>query len=185
MIVMFFYFRYKISKQISGEEAGNAIREELENLVRDINRITMRNSTIIETKITELREAVKEGEKCIVSLGKMTREKEDNDNLYKEMKIASIKQRAQKRVEKDAALHQELPLDFSGSKKESNFELNNKRVKEVEITEKEPLVSSQGVNINQEIIDLHKKGLSLGDIAKRIAKPKGEVEMIIELYSNK
>lgn len=188
LLVMFLYFRHKINKQLSGEEAANAIRDELEKLVRDINRITMRNSTIIETKISDLREAVKDGEKCIVSLGEKTREKQDNDNLYKEMKMASIKQRvhqSRKSVQEDYFVKSETPSEFD-TKGNSDFNRKDLQISEMEervIPKIKQPSKSTVVNVNEEIVKLHRKGLSLGEIAKQVSKPPGEVEMIIELYS--
>jgi len=79
-LLMFFYLRWYIKKRITASALEE--REEVEQLIVDINSVTDRNLQLIEDSITKLKKILEDAEKQIQEYKDVIEIKPSRENLY-------------------------------------------------------------------------------------------------------
>ncbi|MCL2184267.1 MAG: helix-turn-helix domain-containing protein [Treponema sp.] len=90
-IVMFFYLKWYIKKRTSGSELMNGTgfddkyKEEIFRFISDIDRITDRDSQVIEERIRKLNSIIEEADKRIAVYVKELEKSKNSETLYKSL----------------------------------------------------------------------------------------------------
>ncbi len=96
---VFFFFKRRIDKSLRTEEVVRTIREEIEQLIVELNRTTDRNVAIIEERINELKKVTASADKQIKLLNKEVRNKEKERETYLHIKPSPAAAQREARTE--------------------------------------------------------------------------------------
>jgi hypothetical protein len=87
---MYLYFKSRIDKRVEAERLLDKLRDDAERIVReliqDLNRITDRNITLVESKVEELRKILDTADKRILLMKKEVKKEEAADRVYADLK---------------------------------------------------------------------------------------------------
>ena len=83
---IFFFFKRRIDKSLRTEEVVRTIREEIEQLIIELNQTTDRNIAIIEERINELKKVTASADKQIKVLSREVQRKTKESETYLHMK---------------------------------------------------------------------------------------------------
>lgn len=108
---IFFFFKRRIDKSLRTEEVVTTIREEIEQMIVELNQTTNRNVDIIEERINQLKQVIASADKQIKVLNKEIRSKAQESETYLNLKPSPAA--AQKRREETEK------RDMTGDKKDS------------------------------------------------------------------
>ena len=116
LIGIYLYFKRRIDKTLRSNEVVAAVREEVEQLVIELNQTTHRNVEIIEERINQLKAITARADKQIKLLTKEIEKKEKETDTY-----SSIKQK------------KFVPANRSGTDKPEVSEQKYRRVRVLEM----------------------------------------------------
>lgn len=129
------------------------IRDDAEEIVREINQVTDRNIAILEELISRIDNKVKEADKRISLLDKKTENERREAVTYTHLRGASREQ--------------EL-FDFDRARARPSGEGENP-------------VQTESRSVRLEVLDLHKRGFSPQVIARKTGATLGEIDLMIKL----
>lgn len=130
------------------------IRDDAEEIVREINQVTDRNIAVIEHRIGELKGKIVEADKRISLLQKHAEKESREQQTYTQLK-------------------ESRPVLPS-----VQFDKLRKKVPESESTIQE---SSGGQSLRERVLDLQRKGFSQQVIAQKTGVSVGEIDLMISL----
>lgn len=162
-LVFFFYFRYRFNKSFNSRVILDEIREEMEDMLRQLNEASERNIMIIEGRIEDLKALIQEADKRISLLKK---EEQRGDNMQKAYSGLSKKR--------------EISLSLSGraeDKQQKELFLSDQKTKKN--TNESPAQAKSAVR--NKVLELYQQGETAREIAARLGMSLAEVELIISL----
>ncbi len=113
---VFFFFKRRIDKSLRTEEVVRTIREEIEQLIVELNQTTNRNVAIIEERINELKKVTASADKQIKILNKEVRNKEKESETYLHIKPSPAAPKREEQAEaKVGTREQVLSMFHRGS----------------------------------------------------------------------
>ncbi|RKX74427.1 MAG: hypothetical protein DRP87_16890 [Spirochaetes bacterium] len=142
LFIIFLFFKNKIDKNLHSSEMLNKIREEINQIIIELNQTTNRNIALVEERLRKLTETIQKADKCITLLNRERDKYETAGDIYRNIKV-------KKTVP-------ERKIDEEGKK-----------------------------SLNDEVMNLYRKGISAQVIATKLNKTMGEIELIISLNERK
>ncbi len=91
LVGIFFFFKKRIDKSLRTDAVVNTIREEVEQLIIELNQTTNRNVAIIEERINQLKEVIALADKQIKVLNREIRKSAKETDTYAHMKPNPVK----------------------------------------------------------------------------------------------
>ncbi len=190
MVAGFFYLKVQVDKVLSGEEWINRIKDEMDDLVLEINRTTEQNVTLLEEQIRRVKTLLDKADKKVLLLQEVL---EKASAVQQELTIRkpSIETRKtythlkknQPKASADFQVFTPRPSSAPPSERAELFDYDepgeppnkgetpNKKEKE------------QNLLPNSHVMDLYGRGFAPGTIAQKLGISISEVELIINLVT--
>lgn len=153
-IVLWIIFFVKFKNLFSTEDVIRKTRDQISLLMTEVNRNTLDNINLIDSKIEELNQAV--------------------ENVKKK-KIPDTKNYAEKIIEKDTAFEIKINDKPASAKKTKKVKED---VPEIYIS-KNPI--KKNVSVKERVVELFKLGYAVDKIAKETGLSTTEVQFIIDM----
>lgn len=90
LLAMFLYFNARIKKTLSTEEILKTVREEIDQMIVELNQTTNRNIGLIEESIRRLSDILRQADKSVAILNKETDRRKQSEEVYTKLKPKSI-----------------------------------------------------------------------------------------------
>jgi outer membrane biosynthesis protein TonB len=90
LLIIFFYFKHRIDKALSTDEIVKTVREEVDQMIVELNQTTNRNIGLIEDSVQRLTEALKKADKRIVLLNKEKELQKKSEQVYSNIKPRTV-----------------------------------------------------------------------------------------------
>jgi len=168
ILLLYLLARKKIQRLLGGEEALDAIRDEINRLIVELNQTSDRNIGIIEERIGRLKRLVDEADRKITLLAKESEKVRIGSDVYDRLKksksLVSGEVPQEKREPRDASKES---VDLSA------------RVAAGGTIEKSGMPGT-GTATSQ-VLELYRQGFEPKFIAAKTGSTLGEIELIISL----
>ena len=185
-LLMMRVHRNRLRRQAGVDKTLEALREELEALVRDVNGITERNILLIENRIQAAKELMDQ-----ISRATSAQHRDEEARQAAEKAYAALGRNRplDLRVEDDdVTLDNPSPIDLPNSSqlKESG-EPSGKGTTSgsPQKIEQSSLMDFENLSPRQKALVLHRQGESSDHIASRLNMSRGEVNLIISLHDRR
>lgn len=169
-IILWIVFFIKLKKQYSPDVVLHEIKNEVEKLLIEINRVADQDITIIESRIKSLRNMIEEADKRTTLADSVENTKKREKKILKQLQPTSMDLfgNTEQSIEKEDNAAVTVDIDFSNYKVEV---LNQKRNDEV-----------TAMPVRDKVLKLHNEGFSVDLISEKLSMSEIEVQMIIDLY---
>lgn len=177
LAVIYILLIRRINKLTNPERITETLSGDLDIILSEINQATERNILVIEDKISELEDIIDKAEKRITLLKKVEVsapplpkptvapvEKTENTQLALDIPVAELEEPAGE-------------LTYSHLNKLNTL---GGMVTSMTVPEKN---DSESIDIKEKVISLHRNGIDSAIIASNVGINRGEVELIISLYT--
>lgn len=113
-VLLFFYivFKKRIDKVLSTEDIIKTVREEIDQMIVELNQTTNRNIGLVEESINRLTEVLRKADKSIVMLSRETEKQKKSDEAYTNLKPKTIPVPEQKPPENKQKTIQEKVMEL-------------------------------------------------------------------------
>ena len=165
LFLMYHYLKWSLLKK-EGRHSSENYEEEAEKLVIEINRTTERNLQLIEAKIGQLKEVIKDADRAVSVINREKKGETDENRLYRKLENRSFYENAPK--QESSVIKVELPR-----KKKAN-NITEKKSTDNENTEGDK-------DIRSRVITMYRNGIDLELISRNLNIPTGEIELMISL----
>ncbi len=180
--LVYFLAKRRINRLLNGGEALDAIKEEINHLIVELNQTADRNIGIIEERINKLQELVRDADKKIMLLGKESEKLRLGTDVYDKLK------KSKSLISEGASREADLKAGLEGTR-ESKGETVTVTAKKISNMRPRPAPSAvqreterpKPVTLADEVLALHRQGLDTKIIAAKTGSPLGEIELIISL----
>jgi hypothetical protein len=172
LICMYLYFKDRITRRLEAEKLLDKLRSEagriVGEMIQDLNRITDRNITLMENKVSELQRILETADRRILLMHKEAHKEEEAGKLSAKLRKSLPVARAREGLSESARASPE------GAKPAAL------------LPEEQPAPTEEDAAAQaDEILDLYRKGISPELIAKRLNLQAGEVRFVISLREQK
>jgi hypothetical protein len=163
LILIYFLLRREIRRSFSSNELFRQVESEVDSVITELNRTTERNITLIEDKIRQLSQLVRQADHRITL---MQKERESGKDRGVEKEPPSPKSLVYPRpVRSDPPKQPDLPIDLSPP-----------------AVEPEPgLLPEKRLTRREQVMLYHRQGLERTLIASKLGITLGEVDLIVSL----
>ncbi|MBN1686371.1 MAG: hypothetical protein JW852_06925 [Spirochaetales bacterium] len=172
--------RKRINRLLGGEEALDAIKQEINRLIVELNQTADRNIGIIEARIARLKKLVEESDRKIALLGKESEKVRIGAEVYERLKRSRPLVPEENR---SAAGTETLPPDSQRPLEEQSVSYAVAPAGGGE--HREPMAGGAappgGGGMTARVLELHRQGFEPKIIASRTGSTLGEIELIISL----
>lgn len=178
-LLFFRYWRRRIQRGLEAEMMLGRIRDEIDEMIIEINRTADRNVTLLENRITRLNSLIQRAEKL-----ERVREREAEKDTGVQRVYSELGRNRGLRITVDEDDHDGQP----GLSSEPVPEPESPGAGESGSESAPPGDTSidGGVPpIRERVLTLHRRGESLQSIAESLNMNRGEVELIISLHGRK
>ena len=178
-LLFFRYWRRRIQRGLEAEMMLGRIRDEIDEMIIEINRTADRNVTLLENRITRLNSLIQRAEKL-----ERVREREAEKDTGVQRVYSELGRNRGLRITVDEDDHDGQP----GLSSEPIPEPESPGAGESGSESAPPGDTSidGGVPpIRERVLTLHRRGESLQSIAESLNMNRGEVELIISLHGRK
>ena len=163
LILIYFLLRREIRRSFSSNELFRQVESEVESVITELNRTTERNITLIEDKIRQLSQLIRQADHRMTL---MQKERESGKDRGMEQEPPPPKPPVYTRpVRSDPPKQPDLPIDLSPP-----------------AVEPEPgLLPEKRLTRREQVMLYHRQGLERTIIASRLGITLGEVDLIVSL----
>jgi HAMP domain-containing protein len=91
LLIMYFVFKRKIEKALTNEEILRSVREEVDQMIVELNRTTNRNIGLIEESINRLSDVLRRADKSMMLLGRQQEQQKKSEEVYSSLKPKHLK----------------------------------------------------------------------------------------------
>jgi hypothetical protein len=178
LVFIFFFFKARIDRRLRSNETLQVVREEINELIVELNQTTNRNVEIIEERIESLKEITQRADKRIGLLTKEIGKKEKEAEVYTSLKPKTGRFKA-------AGL-EETGTDSAGSEAAgSDSARTEDEPKAAPPARGRPESDVRKEGTREKVLALYKNGISPDIICKELDITLAEVELIISLNRNR
>ena len=181
--LVYFLARRRINRLLSGGEALDAIKEEINRLVVELNQTSDRNIGIIEERLNRLRKLVDEADRKIMLLGKESEKVRLGTDVYDKLK------KSKSLVSDGQSREANLKAETVGES--VSVAANEALIAPARTPSAASRVASRAAPYKAElqkpattadkVLALHKQGFDPKIISAKTGSPLGEIELIISL----
>jgi hypothetical protein len=178
--------RRRINHLLSGGEALNAIQDEINRLVVELNQTSDRNIGIIEERLNRLRKLVDEADRKIMLLGKESEKVRLGTDVYDKLKkskslVSEDQTRETSPKANPKATGDFVPAGADDAVPAAAIPAPSAAAKAAPITATSETEQQKPATPGDEVIALHRQGFDPKIIAAKTGSPLGEIELIISL----
>ncbi len=168
--VLYIVLNKKIDRQLNPKEMLDRIRGEVEDIIKELNHTTERNIGLIEDRVESLKNLLESTDRRLAVLRREAEKHELSTAVY-----TSILQQNRKRGPEQSlpAAPEDKPATDSG------------HPHDLPIAEPADETPTKRTDTREQVLDLHRKGISPSVIAGRVGSTIGEVELIISLQGSR
>jgi len=152
----FVFFRRRIDRALQSENILHDIRAEVDKMIVELNETTERNIGLVEDQLERLSARIGEADRRIVVLKKEGERTRPGDTVYTRLRPVVA-----------------VPTEVRGPKQPER------------VTEKPVEKAPEKKSIREQVLELYRSGLEAREIASKLNKTLGEVELIITLGTNR
>ncbi|QEN07869.1 hypothetical protein EXM22_07650 [Oceanispirochaeta crateris] len=163
----FLYLKVRIDRVVSGEEWIHKIRDEIDQLVLEMNQTAERNVALLEHRVKALRTLLDEADKKLTVLQKESEKSDLSRQVYSHLKKQAVTP-ASPSVKKSV---EEVELLL--------FENTSSDTLSSEKSKKE--VNPPAKSLKDRVMDLYEQGFSSEIISQKLGASISEVDLIISL----
>lgn len=156
----------RIRKELSGSRVLEAIRDEIQSLIVELNQTTDRNVSIAEERMRQLRELIAEADKKIQLVSRETEKHQVGVDVYNRLKDKSLRSPPAGSVSSDSTDREPTPEERDREGRETSRSPGE-----------EPLADR--------VVRLSRQGFDARMIAQQLGAGLGEVELILSLRSGR
>ncbi len=162
---MYHYLKWSLLKK-EADKGNSGLDKDAENLIIEINRTTERNLQLMEAKIAQIKDAVKDAERVVSVINREKAGNLDESEIYRKLEARSFYGKSEEI--RDDVIRIELP----GGKK------NNRNIRAEEKTDNKV---TDEKDIRKRAVTMYKNGIEIELISKNLNIPTGEIELMISL----
>jgi len=163
LILIYFLLRREIRRSFSSNELLRQVESDVESVITELNRTTDRNITLIEDKIRQLSQLIRQADHRITL---MQKEREHQKESGREQEPASLKPLVYARPVRSVSPKQaDLPMESAS---------------EVSVPA-DSLFSEKKLTRREQVMVYHRQGLDRTIIASKLGITLGEVDLIVSL----
>ena len=185
-LLFFRYWRRRIQRGLEAEMMLGRIRDEIDEMIIEINRTADRNVTLLENRITRLNSLIQRAEKL-----ERVREREAEKDTGVQRVYSELGRNRGLRITVDEDDHdgqpglssEPIPEPESPGAGESGSE--SAPPGDTSILDGGAVPDGGVPPIRERVLTLHRRGESLQSIAESLNMNRGEVELIISLHGRK
>jgi hypothetical protein len=153
----FLYLRNKIEKAVSSEEWISRIRDEIDELVLEMNQTAERNVALLEDRIKALENLLEEADKKLILMQKETEKSDLSRQVYTHLKKNAVAPK------EEVPPSQGIQLTLADEEREHEKE--------------KPL------SLKEQVMSLYGQGFSADIISQKLKSSIAEVDLIISLHT--
>ena len=179
--------RRRINRLLSGGEALDAIKDEINRLVVELNQTSDRNIGIIEERINRLRKLVDEADRKIILLGKESEKVRLGTDVYDKLKKSKSLVSGGEARERSRAADSERAVEDETVPAAANVAPLRAPHAASAAAQPAPGMAPREFDPRkpatpaEEVLALHRQGFDPKIIAAKTGSPLGEIELIISL----
>ncbi len=162
MVCGFFYLKIRVDRVVSGEEWIRKIRDEVDELVLEMNQTAERNVALLENRVTVLKELLDQADSKLQIMQKESEKSDLSRQVYSHLKKNAVtRPHHSDKEEKEPELFDEIALPVREKKDDSP--------------------SSDNRPLRQKVMELYEQGFGAEIISQRLGASISEVDLIINL----
>ena len=185
LIFIFFFFKSRIDRRLRSNETLQVVREEINELIVELNQTTNRNVEIIEERIERLKEITQRADKRIGLLTKEIGRKEKESDVYTRLKpktdIQTPGERTAERAGTTQGVEESAGVEEAGEDTPPGISVSGGTSPSVPARKEDPRKEST----RERVLALYNNGISPDVICKELDITLAEVELIISLNRNR
>ncbi|MDA3957843.1 hypothetical protein [Oceanispirochaeta sp.] len=166
----FFYLKIRVDRVVSGEEWIRKIRDEIDQLVLEMNQTAERNVALLEHRIKAMQNLLNEADKKMIVLQKESEKSDLSRQVYTHLKKQVVPENGMnsgKNVEEV-----DLPLFAQPTSRDG--------------TEHPPVIlEKEPPPLKEKVMDLYGQGFSTEIISQKLGASISEVDLIISLKTGR
>ena len=179
-LLFFRYWRRRIQRGLEAEMMLGRIRDEIDEMIIEINRTADRNVTLLENRITRLNSLIQRAEKL-----ERVREREAEKDTGVQRVYSELGRNRGLRITVDEDDHDGQPGLSSEPVSEPESPGAGESGSESAPPGDTSILDGGVPPIRERVLTLHRRGESLQSIAESLNMNRGEVELIISLHGRK
>ena len=177
LAIIYIFLRRRIDRLTDPDRISTSLAGDLDIILSEINQATERNILVIEDKIKELEDIIETAEKRITLL-KKTVSKTDVGNIRPAEKTLPQKtEQLSLDIPAEDGVKTTGELTYSHL---SRINMMSGMVTPLSVPEK---TGEESEDIKKKVVSLHRNGIDPSIIASNVGINRGEVELIISLYT--
>ncbi len=163
----FFYLKIRVDRVVSGEEWIRKIRDEIDQLVLEMNQTAERNVALLENRVKALQDLLQEADRKL----KVLRNESDKNDISRQL-YTHLKKQAP--IQSAEASEGETTVELSPRDPEGGTLSAPAASREQEETRQAPLLKDQ-------VMELYGQGFSAEIISQKLGASISEVDLIVNL----
>ncbi|MBF9016177.1 MULTISPECIES: hypothetical protein [unclassified Oceanispirochaeta] len=163
----FIYLKLKVDKVVSGEEWIRKIRDEIDQLILEMNQTAERNVALLENRVKVLQDLLDEADKKLQIMQKETEKSDLSRQVYSHLKKQTVLTPPKESENDTPGLFDDIKLDSAPTTGSSDTEKSEKE------EDSRPL--------KERVMDLYEQGFGAELISQRLGASISEVDLIINL----
>lgn len=156
----FFYLKIRVDRVVSGEEWIRKIRDEIDQLVLEMNQTAERNVALLEDRVRALRSLLEEADKKLLVLQKESEKSDLSRQVYTHLKKNAL-------------------VSGNKSKDDHGLELFDESPQPEARTEEK--ADAKKPDLRKQVMELYGQGFSAQIISQKLGASISEVDLIINL----
>ncbi len=168
LIFLFFiyhYLKWNFLKKGNSDDK-TSFEKEAESLIIEINRTTERNLQLIEAKIEQLKDAVRDADRVVSVINREKSGSKDESEIYRKLESRSFYENVPK-ADSDI-IKVELPREKAIINTTEDENADN-------------IISSKESDIRKKAVKMYRNGIEIELISRNLNIPTGEIELMISL----
>lgn len=168
--ILYIVLNKKIDRQLNPKEMLDRIGAEVEDIIKELNHTTERNIGLIEDRVESLKSLLESTDRRLAVLRREAEKHEMSNAVYTSIVQKNRKHRTDQQVPATAEANptSETRDSVPGSAAARSNDIPPKRS-----------------DVRDQVLELHRKGISPSVIAGRVGSTIGEVELIISLQGSR
>ena len=163
----FIYLKLKVDRVVSGEEWIRKIRDEIDQLILEMNQTAERNVALLENRVKVLQDLLDEADKKLQIMQKETEKSDLSRQVYSHLKKQTVLPPSKESENDTPGLFDDISLESAPATGSSDTE------KSVKDEDSRPL--------KERVMDLYGQGFGAELISQRLGASISEVDLIINL----
>ncbi len=174
--ILYIILTKRIDTQLNPKEMLDRIRNEVEDILKELNHTTERNIGLIEDRIDSLKGILETADRRLSLLRREAEKQEVSSAIY-----SNIVKKARPIAQDGGSV--EAPAEVRGATDPVEASGGEGAAAKADASPEQR--HGKKLSIQEQVLDLNRKGISASVIASRLGSTIGEVELIISIQGNR